>query len=307
MPKVVFRYINNGSYTMTALKKFINISIIILTIAVFLCSCKQAETETENANLLPPQVTNEFTVSFLKVGKADAIILQTANHSAVIDCGEEDDSEEILQFLSDNSISCIDYLFITHFDKDHVGGVANVLNGMKTEKIITPLYEGSNDEYNNYIKAAQANNIVPIKLADNMSFILDDVLFEVYPPQKTSYKEDDNDFSLAISVTHGDNTFLFTGDAEEERLSEIIKQTNREYSFLKVPHHGRYNNDTENFIKQINPSYSVITCSKKNMADEETINALENNGSAVYLTMNGDIKTVSDGQTINVTQKGIEK
>lgn len=292
---------------MAALKKIIHITIIILTAAVFLCSCKQAEKEAENVNLLPPQVTNEFTVSFLKVGKADAIILQTAKHCAVIDCGEDDDSEEILEFLSDNNISRIDYLFITHFDKDHVGGVADVLNSMKTEKIITPLYEGNNSEYNNYINAAQANNIEPLKLTDNMSFILDDVLFEVYPPQKTSYKEDDNDFSLAISVTHGDNTFLFTGDAEEERLAEIMKQTNREYSFLKVPHHGRYNKNTKNFIKQINPSYSVITCSKKNRADEETINTLETNGSAVYLTMNGDIKAVSNGQTINVTQKGVEK
>lgn len=99
-------------------------------------------------------------MSFLKVGKADTIILQTANHSAVIDCGEEDDSKEILQFLSDNSISCIDYLFITHFDKDHVGGVANVLNGMKTEKIITPLYEGSVNKRRTTLKLDEAYSFV---------------------------------------------------------------------------------------------------------------------------------------------------
>lgn len=268
-------------------------------------SCGQNVPKSDSA--APPQVTGEFSVSVLKVGKADAIVLQTANHSVVIDCGETDDSKEILKYLSKNNISKIDRLFITHFDKDHVGGAADILNNIETKQIITPSYEGSNDEYRNYINAAKANNITPLTLTENMTFILDDVLFEIYPPQKSSYKESDNDFSLAISVKHGSNSFLFTGDAEAERLTEILNQTNAEYSFLKVPHHGQHNKNTKKFIEQINPSYSVITCSAKNTADAETINILESIGSEVYLTENGNVKVVSDGKNISITQKGAEK
>lgn len=108
-------------------------------------------------------------------------------------------------------------------------------------------------------------------------------------------------------MKRGDNSFLFTGDAEAERLSEILHQTKGEYLFLKVPHHGQFNRNTQKFIKHINPSYSVITCSEKNTADEETLNILENIGSAVYLTENGNVKAVSDGKTISITQKGAEK
>ena len=261
----------------------------------------------QKQNSILPQVTGEYTVSVLKVGKEDAIILQTENHSVMIDCGEADDSKEILKFLSKNGISKIDCLFITHFDKDHVGGAADILNNIETEQIITPSYDGSNDEYFNYINAVKANDITPLTLTENMTFVLDDVLFEIYPPQKSSYKESDNDFSLAVSVKHGGNSFLFTGDAEAKRLTEILRQTNEEYSFLKVPHHGRYNKNTEKFIKRINPSYSVITCSAKNTADERTINILENVNSAVYLTENGNVKAMSDGKTIRITQKGAEK
>ncbi len=261
----------------------------------------------QKQNSILPKATGEFIVSVLKVGKADAIILQTANHSVMIDCGEADDSKEILKFLSKNGISKIDCLFITHFDKDHVGGTADILNNIETEQIITPLYEGSNDEYYNYIKTAEAKNITPLTLTGNMTFVLDDVLFEIYPPQKSSYKESDNDFSLAVSVKHGGNSFLFTGDAEAKRLTEILRQTNEEYSFLKVPHHGQYNKNTEKFIKRINPSYSVITCSAKNTADEKTINILDDIGSTVYLTENGNVKAVSDGENISITQKGAEK
>lgn len=279
-------------------------NIIILLSAVCMTSCGQ---NVQKQNNILPQATGEFIVSVLKVGKADAIILQTANHSVIIDCGEADDGKEILKYLSKNGISKIDCLFVTHFDKDHVGGAADILNNIETEQIITPSYEGSNDEYFNYINAVKANNITPLTLTENMTFILDDVLFEVYPPQKSSYRESDNDFSLAISVKHGGNSFLFTGDAEAERLSEILRQTNEEYSFLKVPHHGQYNKNTQRFIKRIDPSYSVITCSEKNTADKETIDILEGIGSEIYLTENGNVKAVSDGKNISITQKGVEK
>lgn len=270
---------------------------------ILLCGC-HAEAPQRDAYISPttPPVSGELKVSVLKVGKADAIILQTENHSAVIDCGEADDGKEILKYLSKNGIPKIDYLFITHFDKDHVGGAAEVLNGTETGQIITPSYTGSNDEYYDYINAAEENSLTPLTLTENMTFILDDALFEVYPPEKASYAEGDNDFSLAVSVSHGDNRFLFAGDAEQERLGEILTQINGEYDFLKVPHHGRFNAATQKFVDAVKPSYSVITCSEKNPPEEQTLNILEKAGSEIYLTSDGNITAVSDGTGISIKQ-----
>lgn len=232
------------------------LSAIILT----LCGCKISDKLTE-AKL--PEVTGNFDFTILKIGQADAIILRTANHNVIIDCGEKDDGDEILEYLQTNDINTVDYLFITHFDKDHVGGAAKVIEHINIKNIITSDYEGTNVEYENYIVTAQEKNITPILLTENISFTLDDVFFEILPPLKKVYKEGDNDFSLAIAATHGENTFLFAGDAEAERLTEIISQTGKTYNFLKVPHHGRYNKNTKAFIETIKPSYAVITCSKK--------------------------------------------
>ena len=280
--------------------------LAVLVAAVFaaaLCGCQSSEIQNESKETLTaPAVTGKLSFSVLKVGKADAIIMQTENYSIIIDCGEKDDGSEIIEFLSDNNIERIDYLFITHFDKDHVGGAAKVINNIEIDQIITPDYEGSNDEYENYINAVTENGITPINLTENMTFILDDVLFEVYPPQRKSYTESDNDFSLAISVIHGANSFLFTGDAEEVRLSEILSQTGTKYDFLKVPHHGKYNNFTKQFIESINPLYSVITCSDKNPADEQTVNVLEAAGSKIYYTKDGDITVSCSGTEIIITQ-----
>ncbi len=263
-----------------------------------LSSCKVSETPKAEV----PAPTGEFNFSVLKAGQADAIILTTQNHSVIIDCGEKDDGDEVVKYLKDNNIDTVDYLFITHFDKDHVGGVPEVLDNVKAGQIITPDYKGTNKEYENYLSSVSEHNYTPISLTENISFTLDDTLFEVYAPQKRSYAEGDNDFSLAISITHGENKFLFTGDAEQERLTEILRQASGEYDFLKVPHHGRYNKKTEEFLQTINPDYAVITSSDKNPAESETLSALKDVGSEIYETRNGDVTVISDGKTIKIFQ-----
>ena len=279
------------------LKKISALALAVLTLTA--CGCSNPETEQPET---VPEAVNEFNLSVLKAGQADAIIMRTENHCVIIDCGEKDDGDKVAEYLAGNDIQNVDYLFITHFDKDHVGGVPEVLDSVQVGEIITPDYEGTCDEYYSYLSALNEHNITPTLLDENMSFALDDVLFEVYPPQRKSYVEEDNDFSLAISVTHGGNRFLFTGDAEKMRLSEIMSQVSGEYDFLKVPHHGKYNSYTKRFFETVKPVYAVITDSAKNPAKDETVAALKAVGSGIYHTMDGDISVVSDGEKIIINQ-----
>ena len=69
-----------------------------------------------------PAAQDTLEVCFLKVGKADAIVLMCRDETMVIDCGEEDDGREVLACLKSRGVKEVDVLVITHFDKDHVGG-----------------------------------------------------------------------------------------------------------------------------------------------------------------------------------------
>ncbi len=276
------------------MKKLGKIIFILITLTFVLSSCGK----TSENNI----VYDNFYVSVLNVGKADTMILRTKEHTAVIDCGEKGDGKEILEYLSEQGIDYVDYLFITHFDKDHVGGAAKVINNINIGEIITPDYAGSNDEYESYIEACEKKGITPTALTEDMSFTLDDVSFNVYAPQKTQYKESDNDYSLVISVTHGENKFLFAGDAEKARLKELSSQFELKHTFLKVPHHGRENSESEKFIKSVSPDYAVITCSEKEMPDDSVTEALAAVGSKVYLTKDGQVDAVSDGKKIDIIQ-----
>lgn len=280
-------------------KKRILSGIAILVALIFLCACNAKD---EKNIIKVPQAENEFNISVLKVGQADAIILKTKNHTAVIDCGEEDDGDEVVEYLTNAGTDKIDYLLITHFDKDHVGGASEVLDNFEADEIIIPNYIGTSDEYETFTNTLAEKNIAPTLLNEELTFTLDDVLFEVYPPQKQSYKEHDNDHSLVISVTHGENKFLFAGDAEKDRLAELSSQLDLDHDFLKMPHHGNYNKGTVNFLKGVTPTYTVICDSDKNPAENDTIKELETVGSEIYHTKDGNIAVVSDGKTISVTQ-----
>lgn len=249
-----------------------------------------------------PKVTGKMKVAVLKAGQADAIVITTQNHSVIIDCGEKDDGDKITEYLTENEISSVDYLFITHFDKDHVGGFPEVAENITAGVIAVADYEGSGSGYDKYLKSVDENNLNVTKLTSDIFFTLDDVLFNVSVPKKQSYNEGDNDYSLVITATHGENRFFFAGDAEEERLCEVLEEFNGEYDFLKVPHHGRYNKKTSEFINTLKPSYAVITDSEKNPAEEETSTALKNIGCEIYSTKDGNVFAYSDSKTLEIVQ-----
>jgi len=269
---------------------------------LFLTGCKTV-THTKNVQTTePPAVTGNFDFSVLKAGQADAIIMQTQNHSIIVDCGESDDGDKVVKYLKDNNITNVDYMFITHFDKDHVGGFTEVADNVTFSNIYVPDYEGSNDEYEAYVKTVEEKQLKPTVLNEDMTFIADDVMFEVMVPERKTYAEDDNDFSLVILVTHGENTFLFTGDAEADRIGEVIRRFPHQYDFLKVPHHGKYNKNTKRFINTVKPGYAVICDSEKNPAEKETVSILEHVKSKIYSTKDGNVFVSSDGKEITVSQ-----
>lgn len=273
------------------MKKIIIILLVIsVCLAAILCSCSS---KTDYGTL-------EITV--LDIGKADAIILKTAHHTVLIDTGYDEDGDIIVQALHEQGVDTIDYLIITHFDKDHVGGADTVLRLMTVQNVIQPDYEEESTQYTGYLKALGKAGITPVSLHETLSFTLDAVSFDIYPSEKTEY-DNVNNFSLVISVRHGEKSFLFAGDAMADRLKELLAMENIKHDFLKVPHHGDFNKRSEAFFEAVSPDYAVITCSDDEPASDETAAALEQAGAEVYFTTNGIVTCISDGYSLEIHQE----
>lgn len=285
------------------------IFLIILFIALILCNnlkssyfgASDSDSNSEQSFL----EEESLSVTFLNAGKADAIILHTKNSTVLIDTGLKSDSKELVQFIKSQGIDTIDYLILTHFDKDHVGGAAKVIKKLKVNNIITSDYFKESDEVENYLEACDEAMITAQVLEDEISFTLDNVTYQVYPHIASTYSEkESNNSSLIISVKHGENRMLFTGDAHNLRIEEFVmeQENNFKYQLLKVPYHGRYMECLSEFVNIIKPEYAVITSSEEEMEDKETVELLKGIGTNVLLTREGIIVVISDGKTLTIEQ-----
>lgn len=264
-----------------------------ISLVFLLCGCTASTSS----------VSGIFRMTVLDVGKADAILLQTENHTAVIDAGEKEDGKKIVSALHEQGIDKIDVLLITHFDRDHVGGAAKVIQDMQIGAVYQSDYDNDGPQRQEYIKAMAEKGISPQTVTEPFSFTMDDAVFTLYPPVRADYEED-NDFSLAVLVRHGKHTFLLTGDAEKERIKEFLNIPElRGITVLKMPHHGGYEDNTEAFLNMTDPSCAVITCSDKNPPSNETLTALADIGCGIYLTSYGTVVVESDGTDISVIQE----
>ncbi len=248
-----------------------------------------------------------LTVYCLNEGKADAFVMFVGtNNAVVIDCGKAKDGDDILDVLEDQGIEHISALIVTHFDKDHVGGADEVINGSDVEKIYTTHGTKDSKQVKEFEEAMELNNKTPIVVREYTSFEVDGTKYEIFPPLKESYGDEDNESnnsSLVVKVTNADNSILFAGDVENERLPELIASDyDLTCDILKVPHHGRAEKLTEQFIKKVTPQYAIITSSEEEPEDKEVLDILKAFEVETYLTRNGEILIDTLPGEINVDQ-----
>ena len=255
----------------------------------------------------PQTELTPLTVTALRIGKADAIVALSGTHALVIDAGEEEDGQEVVEFLRKRMVQTVDAMIITHFDRDHVGGADTVLEQMKVGAVYVPDYEGTHPEYAEFLQAAE-DAAVPVVRLDSplaLEFGEADVLIE--PPDSYEISDEsqdfDNNFSLITTIVHRENRMVFMGDAKKQRIREWMEGGSAQpCDFLKVPHHGVYNKALPELFQALQPEYAVICCSDKNPAEPKTLAQLAQFCPHIYETRHGDVRVISDGSSLKVQQ-----
>lgn len=104
--------------------------------------------------------------------------------------------------------------------------------------------------------------------------------------------EDKNEQSVVLYLTYGEFSALFTGDVTgepEQDVSERMKQklVGSSLTVLKVAHHGSMYSTDEEFLRNVRPKVSVISCGEKNSyghPHEELLERLEECGTMILTT-----------------------
>lgn len=235
------------------------------------------------------------TVTFFKAGKADAAVVQTKNAVILVDAGLAKNSADLIEDLQALGVEAIDVFIVSHFDKDHVGGAADVIDVFPIGTVYQSNCPKESDEHKSYLAALAAAGIEPVTVTDTVSFHLDGLHVTIDGPASETYAVDpSNNSSLIASVTKGSTTVLFTGDAENARLSEYQTEFRRPSGklILKVPYHGHWQSSLPAFLTAAAPDIAVIPCSKDEPSATElsfVTELLEGLGAETYLTYNGDV------------------
>ncbi len=245
------------------------------------------------------QTAAALEVHFFDAGKADAILLTTPDSAVLIDAGEKGFGKTILAYLEQKGVEKLDYLIVTHFDKDHVGGAAKVLGGVAVGTVLQSNCPKDSDEYEKYVAALAEAGLEPATVREPLSFTLGSVRYDVDPPRAERYDEDaSNNSSLIVAVQNGENRLLFMGAAMTERLSEYLDGGVARCDVLKLPHHGKDKPLLAALLEATTPTYAVVTSSEKEPESAAVTAALEAAGVETILTREGAHTLSSDGKRL---------
>lgn len=261
------------------------------------------------------QITHPaLTITALPVGKADALILKTDDWAAMIDTGEERDGSYIRETLEAADIDHLNLLLITHFDKDHVGSAAELLGTVGADQVLMPDYEGTRPEYAAFLSALKAHpetEVQRVTGTETLEIPAGSVntsltIYAADDPEEIQDTEDeyDNDMSLVAKLTCGERKFLFTGDIEKTRISQMLDSgVDWTADWIKMPHHGRYQKKTEKLLEAVKPTYAVICDAEEQPVEDKTMEALQKRKIYSWETENGLVETVTDGKKIEIRQE----
>ncbi len=250
-------------------------------------------------------------VSFLDVGQGDAILVRTPNHHNILIDGGPDPQRinlalgEKLPFWD----KTIHLMVSTQPHTDHIAGLVEVLQGYKVKQVLEPGVSYDSAAYQEWLAVVEQQEIEhSIARAGQEIDLGEGLKLQILNPplhlfQGTSSDVDNN--GIALRLSYGKVSFLFTADIREEAEFELVRQRlGLRSTVLKVAHHGSKTSTCPQFLAAVDPDIAVISVGADNPfghPSPEVLQRLEKElgQAAVYLTSgSGTIEFTTDGEKL---------
>ena len=264
---------------------------------IFLTACGAVESESaEETDKL-----SEMHVHFMDVGQGDATLVICDGEAMLIDAGDNTKGTAIQLYLSKQGVESLKYLVLTHPDADHIGAADVIVTKFDIDKVFMADFTKDNRTYNELIQALDDKGYKWSTPDGGSTYELGSATFTIIAPNQQY--TDPNNASIGLLLQNGDNTFLFTGDAEEEAEADILANgICIDCDVYKAGHHGSKTASSKELLEAATPSFVVISCEEGNSYGHphaEPLNNFRSMGMKVFRTdEQGSIVATSNGTEI---------
>lgn len=257
--------------------------------------------------------TSDASVYFIDVGQGDCELIRDHDKTVLIDAGEADKGNQVVQKLKQLGVEKIDIVIATHPHSDHIGGLSAVLSAFPVDLMIMPDLPSSmvptTKVYTQLLQTAADRNVSIVSAKPGLSYPLGEGTLEILGPVKQNYTEL-NSWSVPAKFTYGNVSFLLCGDMEKDAEQDMIKSgQNLHSTVFKLNHHGSTTSNTSEFLNAVGAQAYVIEVGKNNKYGLPKQKVLSRLGQTpVYRTdIDGTITFVTNGQNLSVTTEQGEK
>ncbi|MFC7187074.1 lamin tail domain-containing protein [Halorubrum yunnanense] len=295
--------------------------LLLLVGIVLLAGCAgavpgdQGPTSTDGGTEQAVETANgTVEVHYINVGQSvSTLVVGPEGETMLVDTGHyNDDGEHVLEYLRRHDITRIDHLVASHNDADHIGGNAAIIRYYETEAdgvgaVYDPGIAASTQTYAGYLDAVEEHDVTLYETREADAIQFGDVDVDVLgPPEPYLENEARNENSIVLKLTHGETSFLLSGDAEGDQEEYLVDAYGAELrsTVLKAGHHGSSSSSSEAFLDAVEPKAVVVSSdydSQYGHPHDEVLRRLSDRSIPTYWTAtHGDVVLVSDGSGVSV-------
>jgi competence protein ComEC len=244
-------------------------------------------------------------VTFLDVGQGDSVLLETASARVLVDEGPPE--ADVAGQLATMGIRSLSAIVLTHPERDHVGGAADVIRQLRVGLVLDPELAATGPEHDEAIQAAHARHVPVRTIRTGSEFKAGGLRLDVlWPPDPGLPSEDPNLNAVVLAASFGEADVFLPADAESDVTARLPLGG---VEILKVAHHGSEDPGLERELGTLRPQIAVISAGRNNEYDHprpETLAALATvPGLVVYRTdQQGRVVVETDGRGFRVHTEG---
>ncbi len=235
------------------------------------------------------------SIIFKNVGQGDSIIIEwnfeEKNKIGIIDCNLYENSNPILNYLSQKDLKEIEFIILSHFHYDHFSGFPTLFKycfekGIKIKWFLHTLSEQVLHIYNKLVPTKKVErsiegffswlellkNKIEFDISVNYHSIpiplTDKILLSFFAPsektgiaiakqikRKVNRKEfcraDLNKFSTITYIRNNEKGILITSDAVKAHFRNLHNLLDKEIVLVQAPHHGSFANIYQDFWSKL--------------------------------------------------------